>query len=115
MWKSILISGMIVLVVGSSAQAASFACEKAHLTAEKTICQVRALNDADVKMATTYQIVLHALPMGGRDNQKDTQQQWLKKRNSCAANVSCISKAYQQRQKQLDTILQDRVLSHGPF
>ena len=30
-------------------------------------------------MATTYQIVLHALPMGGRDNQKDTQQQWLKK------------------------------------
>ena len=23
--------------------------------------------------------------------------------------------AYQQRQKQLDTILQDRVLSHGPF
>lgn len=115
MWKSILISGMIVLVVGSSAQAASFACEKAHLTAEKTICQVRALNDADVKMATTYQIVLHALPMGGRDNQKDTQQQWLKKRNACAANVSCISKAYQQRQKQLDTILQDRVLSHGPF
>ena len=62
-----------------------------------------------------YQIVLHALPMGGRDNQKDTQQQWLKKRNACAANVSCISKAYQQRQKQLDTILQDRVLSHGPF
>ncbi|MEI8588097.1 hypothetical protein GE190_18445 [Acinetobacter baumannii] len=44
-----------------------------------------------------------------------TQQQWLKKRNACAANVSCISKAYQQRQKQLDTILQDRVLSHGPF
>ncbi len=37
------------------------------------------------------------------------------KRNACAANVSCISKAYQQRQKQLDTILQDRVLSHGPF
>ena len=37
------------------------------------------------------------------------------KRNACAANVSCISKAYQQRQKQLDTILQDRVLSHHPF
>ncbi len=45
----------------------------------KSICKNRSLNDADVKMATTYQIVLHALPMGGRDNQKDTQQQWLKK------------------------------------
>lgn len=46
---------------------------------KKSICKNRSLNDADVKMATTYQIVLHALPMGGRDNQKDTQQQWLKK------------------------------------
>ncbi len=96
-------------------QAASFSCDAAKTKTEKSICKNRSLNDADVKMATTDQIVLHALPMGGRDNQKDTQQQWLKKRNACAANVSCISKAYQQRQKQLDTILQDRVLSHGPF
>ncbi len=82
---------------------------------KKVFVRTVLLNDADVKMATTYQIVLHALPMGGRDNQKDAQQQWLKKRNACAAGVSCIAKAYQQRQKQLDTILQDRVLSHGPF
>ncbi|ELW87078.1 hypothetical protein ACBK50_3260 [Acinetobacter baumannii] len=98
-----------------SLQAASFSCNAAKTKTELSICKNRSLNDADVKMATTYQIVLHALPMGGRDNQKDTQQQWLKKRNACVANVSCISKAYQQRQKQLDTILQDRVLSHGPF
>ena len=98
-----------------SLQAASFSCDAAKKKTEKSICKNRSLNDADVKMATTYQIVLHALPMGGRDNQKDAQQQWLKKRNACAAGVSCISKAYQQRQQQLDAILQDRVLSHGPF
>ena len=106
---------LIVLVVGSSAQAASFACEKAHLTAEKTICQQRSLNDADVKMSTTYQIILHALPMGGRDQQKEIQWQWLKSRNACGANVPCLSKAYQQRQQQLDTIIQQRILNHGPF
>jgi uncharacterized protein len=48
------------------------------------------LNDADVKLATTYQIILHALPMGGRDAEKDKQFQWLKQRNSCGANNSCI-------------------------
>lgn len=115
MWKSILISGMIVLVVGSSAQAASFACEKARLTAEKTICQVRALNDADVKMATIYSIVLHALPMGGRDQQKEIQWRWLKSRNQCGANTTCLSNAYQQRQQQLDGIIQNRILVNGPF
>ncbi|MCH2002461.1 lysozyme inhibitor LprI family protein [Acinetobacter seifertii] len=107
-----LFSGM---TFAHNVQAASFSCNAAKTKTELSICKNRSLNDADVKMATTYQIVLHALPMGGRDNQKDTQQQWLKKRNACAANVSCISKAYQQRQQQLDSILQDRVLSHGPF
>ena len=51
-----------------------FSCDAAKRKRKK---YCRSLNDADVK--ATYQIVLHALPMGGRDNQKDTQQQWLKK------------------------------------
>lgn len=71
-----LISG---LAFTHSLQAASFSCNAAKTKTELSICKNRSLNDADVKMATTYQIVLHALPMGGRDNQKDTQQQWLKK------------------------------------
>lgn len=107
--------GVAVLLMSSHVQAASFSCEKASLKAEKTICQVRALNDADVKMATTYTIVLHALPMGGRDQQKDLQWQWLKSRNACEANTWCLRSAYQQRQKQLDRIVQIRILSHGPF
>lgn len=58
------------LMFAGAASAASFPCEKAQLRSEKTICQTRSLNDADVKMATTYAIVLHALPMGGRDAEK---------------------------------------------
>lgn len=71
-----LFSGM---AFAHNVQAASFSCNAAKTKTELSICKNRSLNDADVKMATTYQIVLHALPMGGRDNQKDTQQQWLKK------------------------------------
>ena len=99
----------------SSVEAASFPCHQAKSTVEHQICNQRELNDADVKLATTYQIILHALPMGGRDAEKDKQFQWLKQRNRCGAKTLCLSKAYLQRQQQLDRILQDRVLSHGPF
>ena len=53
--------------------------------------------------------------MGGRDAEKDKQFQWLKQRNSCAANSSCLRLAYAQRQQQLDQLLQTRILSQGPF
>lgn len=95
--------------------AASFTCKVAKLKSEQQICRDLGLNDADVKLATTYQIVLHALPMGGRDAEKGKQFQWLKQRNACGASTPCIKRAYIQRQQQLDQLLQDRVLSHGPF
>ncbi|WP_375338714.1 lysozyme inhibitor LprI family protein [Acinetobacter soli] len=103
------------LMFAGAASAASFPCEKAQLRSEKTICQTRSLNDADVKMATTYAIVLHALPMGGRDAEKGMQYQWLKQRNTCGSNTSCLSRSYASRQQHLDDIIQNRVLSHGPF
>ncbi|WP_343597054.1 hypothetical protein [Acinetobacter sp.] len=109
-WVALVCSGLCV-----QANAASFSCDRAVLKAEKTICQVRSLNDADVKMVTTYQIVLHALPMGGRDQQKGIQVNWLKQRNLCGNQQACLTQAYQQRQKQLDDLIQNRILSHGPF
>ena len=114
MWKSILISGMIVLVVGSSAQAASFACEKARLTAEKTICQVRALNDADVKMATTYNIIKRLVPMGTRGVIQDEQVKWLQLRDQCGNSSRCLTEVYKMRQQKLDLYL-ERIYKKGPF
>ncbi|WP_436898946.1 lysozyme inhibitor LprI family protein [Acinetobacter gyllenbergii] len=105
----------IPLLFWSPAQAASFSCKAVKLKAEQQICNDLVLNDADVKLATTYQIILHALPMGGRDAEKDQQFKWLKQRNSCGANSPCLKRAYAQRQQQLDQLLQTRVLSQGPF
>ncbi|RZF52946.1 hypothetical protein EXE30_07380 [Acinetobacter halotolerans] len=99
----------------SNTHAASFSCQAAKLKIEQRICNERRLNDADVKLATTYQIILHALPMGGRDAEKAKQSRWLKQRNACGANTSCIEDAYLRRQQQLDQLLQVRVLSQGPF
>lgn len=106
---------LMSLLMFSQTHAASFSCKAVKLKTEQQICNTRELNDADVKLATTYQIILHALPMGGRDAEKDRQFAWLKQRNSCGAKNSCIKTEYLQRQQQLDQLLQERVLSNGPF
>ena len=86
------------------------------MKSEQQICNDRGLNDARCKTGKQLtQIILHALPMGGRDAEKDKQFQWLKQRNSCAANTSCLRLAYAQEQQQLDQLLQTRILSQGPF
>ncbi|WP_130803503.1 lysozyme inhibitor LprI family protein [Acinetobacter ihumii] len=111
---------LLILTLSLSAgitvtHAASFSCDKAKTATEKTICQTRSLNDADVKLVTTYNIVIHAVPMGGRDAEKAAQYQWLKQRDSCRANVCCIGQRYHERQKHLDDIVQNRILTQGPF
>lgn len=98
-----------------AALAASFDCNKARLATEKQICAVRALNDADVKLVTTYNFVLSAVPMGGRDSEKGNQYQWLKQRNQCGAKTQCIAQVYQKRQAYLDHLIETRVLNQGPF
>lgn len=105
----------VAAVLPVSSYAASFDCQKATLPTEKAICQYRNLNDQDVKMATTFNILTHLLPMGGRDALKDEQRLWLQQRNACAAKASCIASQYQQRQIQLDNLLQTRVYQQGPF
>lgn len=112
---SILLAGLLLAVSNMSLQAASFDCSHARLSSEKSICNTRSLNDRDVKMATTFNILTHVLPMGGRDHLKDQQASWLKQRNACGSKVACLSTAYQQRQQQLDLLLQQRVYSQGPF
>ena len=110
-----LILTISIMLCSHMTWAASFDCASARLSTEKQICQVRSLSDADVKLSTTYYILLKAVPMGFRDQQKSQQSIWLKSRNDCQKNTKCIAKAYYQRQAELDQLLQQRVLSKGPF
>jgi uncharacterized protein len=91
----------------STAGAASFDCTKSDLAAdEKAICDNRALNDQDVKMATTFDILTQLMAMGARDTLRDEQSQWLKKRQECAADVACLTGAYEERMKRLGEAFQ---------
>jgi uncharacterized protein len=89
----------------SSAPAASFDCQQQDLAAdEKAICDDRVLNDADVKMVTTFDLLSGLLAMGARGSMQDAQIAWLTKRQTCGADVSCLRATYEERQKELTEI-----------
>lgn len=93
---------MLGLLVPDASHAASFDCSKTDLKAdEKAICDNRNLNDLDVKMVTTFELMSGLLPMGNRGDLQDQQTVWLKTRQACNADVACIGNAYEARLKQL--------------
>ena len=96
------------------AAAASFDCAKARKADERAICANRDLNDQDVRMDQLYGITRHLVPMGGRGAIMDDQRAWLKSRASCGANRACLARGYDNRIRQLNTVM-DRVYRQGPF
>lgn len=98
-----LITSLGTLAATGTSRAASFNCDAQNLQPdEKTICDVRALNDADVKMVTTFDLLSGLLAMGSRGTLQDEQSAWLKKRQACGADVGCLTSSYQERMKELD-------------
>ncbi|MBY5707711.1 hypothetical protein HFO38_34420 [Rhizobium leguminosarum] len=95
--------GLAILLIASDlAWSASFDCDAKELKPdEKAICDNRALNDADVKMVTTFELLSGLLAMGSRGTLQDEQTVWLKKRQECGADATCIKAAYDERLKQL--------------
>ncbi|WP_349958023.1 hypothetical protein [Rhizobium sp. ZPR3] len=94
---------LISLGMTGISHAASFDCEGQNLKPdEKTICDVRALNDADVRMVTTFDLLSGLLAMGARGTMQDQQTEWLKKRQACGADIACLTSSYQERQKELN-------------
>lgn len=110
-FKKHILAALIVVASyshGSPVGAASFDCTKTDLAAdEKTICENRALNDQDVRMATTFDIVTQLMAMGARDELKTQQSEWLKHRQTCAADVACLTTAYDERMKKLGEAFQN--------
>ncbi|AYM05800.1 MULTISPECIES: lysozyme inhibitor LprI family protein [Agrobacterium] len=106
--KPLLACGLLLASsLVSPAAAASFDCGKTDLAAdEKAICDNRALNDQDVKMATTFDILTQLMAMGARDTLRDEQSKWLKKRQECSADVACLTAAYEERMKRLGEAFQ---------
>lgn len=105
---------LVFLSLGITVQAASFNCEKAQTQTEHAICEHRTINDADVKMVTTYHIIKRLVPMGTRGVIQDEQVRWLQLRDQCLDSSRCLIEVYKMRQQKLESYL-DRVYRQGPF
>lgn len=109
--KSLLI---FVSVFSVESYAASFDCKKQLSVTEQVICKNVSLNDADVKMTTTYNILRRLVPMGTRSVIQDEQVKWLQFRDRCNDSFECLEQVYQMRQQKLNLHL-DRVYRNGPY
>lgn len=109
-----LYSVVFFSLFSGSVFAASFNCDNARTQTEHAICEHRAVNDADVKMATTYNIVRKLVPMGNRGVIRDQQVKWLVLRDQCQSNVQCLAEVYKMRQQKLDLEM-NRIYKQGPF
>jgi uncharacterized protein len=110
-----LVLAAVLVLPASQAAAASFPCSAATAPDERAICTHRDLNDQDVRMALLYELDRHFLPMGGRGALEDEQATWLAHRHACGADLACLRESYADRIARLRAIIDQRVVTHGPF
>jgi len=85
-------------------QGPGFDCAKARTFAEKTICSDAKLSKQDWQLFETYYAVQKPLVGKPYANLINTQHIFLKKRNRCKDNRSCIAKVTSTRIDQLKTL-----------
>ena len=101
--SSLFLAGVALIALSSAASAASFSCYGNLTYTERAICDNPNLSNLDSVMASTYfQMLGGSSKTLKRALQRD-QIGWLRSRNSCGANVGCLSAAYHNRLSQFDT------------
>lgn len=84
-----------------NARAAGFDCSQSVKAAEQTICTNEPLAAADRQQSALYRGLLDAVPADLRDNLRQSQREFLRKRDACQANVPCIQSEYLWRHHEL--------------
>ncbi len=79
------------------AEAASFNCRDAKTPVELTICQNDDLGILDERMATKYYALSQGLPAQTRSKLKSAQRSFLRARDRCGYNHSCLENIYKRR------------------
>lgn len=109
LFSGALIAGTVLALLSGAgvANAASFDCNAENLKPdEKVICDNRDLNDADVRMVTTFDLLSGFLAMGSRGALQDEQVAWLKTRQACEGDIDCLKAAYAARMAQFSALIE---------
>ncbi len=88
----------------TSSSRPSFNCAKATTRTERTICRNSQLSNADVRLARIYSRLRSSLPKSEAKWLGRQQHAWLKMRDACSDNVSCLLETYNARITELENI-----------
>jgi len=83
------------LLFFQQALASGMDCTKAASVVEKAICADKPLYELDAQMGAAYRKLMKAAP--AQAEVKKAQRQWLRERDGCGEEVSCLSQRYQDR------------------
>lgn len=81
--------------------AASFDCAKATSDIEHAICNNPDLSSLDGTLSESYQSAMANLPAEQADALRTAQRGWLKQRNACNGQESCLTDLFSQRAAEL--------------
>ncbi len=112
-----LLSLAATLALTASASCAEFApvnCDNADAPALNAICKSYRLVRADARMATLYGVATSLVAMGQRGELKEAQSAWIKDRDACADDETCLARAYTRRIQELNEVI-SAIASRGPF
>lgn len=85
-----LIASVSILSVATTVRAASFDCEKAHSSVERTICTDEVLNGLDFRLAVAYNKAMDRA--ADQDGLLLSQREWVRSRDRCN-DAACLKKA----------------------
>lgn len=90
---------LATLFCNTTSYAAGFDCNKARSSTEKTICNTTSLSNLDEILVLSFNKAVAS--SADVKALKTAQQAWLKTREACTSNVSCITQAYTSRISEL--------------
>ncbi len=95
---------MTLLCIGTGSVASqSFNCRYAKAVDEVTICRSRLLSQLDEQMSQMYFEIRNSLYGVQRLQLENGQAAWLRGRQLCGGDPSCIENAYGQRIRELSS------------
>lgn len=101
-----LFGGLLVAALASGAGAAGFDCAKAVKDAEHAVCENEDLSTMDAQQSTMYSVLMETVHPELKDNLRQSQRAFIKRRNGCRLNVPCLQSEYLWRFHELCGIAQ---------
>jgi|GEM_PF-842154 len=83
----------------------SFDCARAETPTEMKICNNSELSHADAQLSRIYSQLRQSLSKSNFKRLKNEQWAWLKQRDYCSDDLSCLSRTYNQRIFELEAKL----------